>query len=121
MEIGKGGGNFGEGVWSKEVVTIKENEVITGSNFDARIASFGEASILLVNNLDIFAILCYNGRWRGGRSVFVVLFIGISAAFLMGTLICVADLASGIVGAVVDEDDFVIPEILAEDRIETDG
>lgn len=39
----------------------------------------------------------------------------------MGTLICVADLASGIVGAVVDEDDFVIPEILAEDRIETDG
>ena len=44
MEIGERGGNFGEGVWSKEVVTIKENEVITGSNFD------------------IFAILCYNGR-----------------------------------------------------------
>ena len=62
MEIGERGGNFGEGVWSKEVVTIKENEVITGSNFDARIASFREAGVLLVDNLDIFAILCYNGR-----------------------------------------------------------
>lgn len=62
MEIGEGGGNFGEDTWSEEVVTIKENEVITGGNFDARIASFGEASVLLVDDLDIFAILCYNGR-----------------------------------------------------------
>lgn len=42
-----------------------------------------------------------------------MLFVGISAAFLMGTLICVADLASGISGAVVDEDDFVVRKILA--------
>lgn len=62
MEIGEGSGNFGEGTWSEEVVTIKENEIITGSNFDARIASFGEASVLLVDDLDIFTILCYNGR-----------------------------------------------------------
>lgn len=92
LEISEGCGDFGKSGGGERIVAVEEEEIFPAGLLDARIASFGETSVGLVNGLDG-----------------------------MGFLVFITDLASGIGGAVVDEDDLVIGEILAEDGIETGG